>query len=220
MGRTTLIQGKKHILSRLIDSNENAKSSPEVESICNLCKSVVGRGLGHECTRASYNDNIEKIIRQSSGRTLNRILQTSLKTSFKRAGIEPRGGEMKLPRVGKKGGKGGLKLVVGTKCHRFVPPRRFTRKDLLKLQVEYSLSDRQTLGYAKASRVIHGRRSVEPSFDKALVERNHLTDQFFEIKSKEFEKLPSKQKKMSLVAGEKMKLETITRTGVNLNLKF
>ena len=149
VGRTTLWQEKEEMLKSLVFSTEETTppNSPEptVRKVCQVCRSVVGPGLSHTCSRATLNRNVEKLVKNSSVRTLNRILQVSLKTTFKRTRTGMKGSKLKLPRVGSAGGSGGLQVTVGQKFQRYVPPRRFTADDLMRLQVNLNLSDKVTM---------------------------------------------------------------------------
>ena len=148
LGRTTLIQERGDLLARTVFRTEDGTCTSHqdktVKQVCQICQSVVGPGLAHDCTRSTYNRNIGELVRNSSERTLNRLLHISLKITFKNKGLSLKGDKIKLPRVGS-AGRSGLEIMVGTKTHRYIPPRQYSTDNLLKLQIKLSLSDKETL---------------------------------------------------------------------------
>ena len=183
VGRASLWQDKKELLDKWVFSSTDNKAppatqEPAVSKQCLICMSYVGKGLSHICTKGTFDKNIVDLVRQSSEGTLNRIMQTSIKTKFKQSAVNIRGGQLKLPRIGSSG-TSGLLVTVGTKQSHYVPPRKFSHSDLMNLQVTFNLSDKVTFGLAQAQRVVHGRKSVEFCLKAALFEGNHKLDHFF-----------------------------------------
>ena len=113
-----------------------------VTKVCQKCRSVVGPGLSDIYSNTTLNNNIDELVRSSSEKTLNRLLQVSLKTTFEKSNLSLAGGVVKLPRVGSCGSSG-LQLVVGQKYQ--LPPRKFMTDDIMKIQTKLNLSDKATL---------------------------------------------------------------------------
>jgi hypothetical protein len=62
----------------------------------------------------------------------------------------------------------------------------FSHQDLLSIQKENKLSDRQTANVAKDIRVVAGRSSVEPGFKQVQVAQNRVESEFFHVQNLQF----------------------------------
>ena len=177
IGRLNGHSYKNHVLSitepvgrpRLYD----APPEPEPIVVCSVCLSTYGKGLNHNCTKESKRSNVVDIIRNSSGRSKEKIVSSQLKEVFDEKGVSTRGGTSTL-------GSGGTAITatVGKPKHKKKPPPKFTNESLNRLQLKIGASSNNMTVVGNYLRVHCGRPSVHKLEDHMTERNQKLLDKF------------------------------------------
>ena len=68
----------------------------QVTSRCTSCRSIVGKGKSHKCTKTKNQDNLHKLVKQSSLKSKEKVGSNILKTIFEEKITSTRGGTVQL----------------------------------------------------------------------------------------------------------------------------
>ena len=128
------------------------------------------------------------MIKRVSPCTRQKLIGVALSKELQEAGESKQGGIIKI-----KTGKGRFKTEVRVGKQKVkVNKTRFNIQAMKKLQVAFDLTDKTLLGFARAHRVVHGRKSVEPGLQKSLEDRNKKFDDHFQVIIKMMKRKPTK----------------------------
>lgn len=149
------------------------QQEPAPLTVCSICLSNYGPGKNHTCSKNSRRNNLEELIRSSSGRSRGKVLAGQLKEVFAEQGVTTKGGTVELET-----GTKPIKATLGVKQK---PQPFFSTEAMNKLQAKLGVSDRKMLDAAHFLRVYCGRASVT-DLKLQMNKRNHMLDQFFTSK--------------------------------------
>ena len=155
---------------------------------CVNCETWVGKGKPHICNKTTRLENMSCMIKRVSPCTRQKLIGVALSKELQEAGESKQGGIIKI-----KTGKGRFKTEVRVGKQKVkVNKTRFNIQAMKKLQVAFDLTDKTLLGFARAHRVVHGRKSVEPGLQKSLEDRNKKFDDHFQVIIKMMKRKPTK----------------------------
>ena len=155
---------------------------------CVKCETWVGKGKPHNCSKNTSLENMSRMIKRVSPCTRQKLIGVALSKELQEAGESKQGGIIKI-----KAGKGRFKTEVRVGKQKVkVNKTRFNIQAMKKLQVAFDLTDKTLLGFARAHRVVHGRKSVEPGLQKSLEDRNKKFDDHFQVIIKMMKRKPTK----------------------------
>ena len=137
----------------------------------------MGKGKPHISSKTTRLENMSRMIKMVSPCTRQKLIGVALSKELQEAGESKQGGIIKI-----KAGKGRFKTEVRVGKQKVkVNKTRFNIQAMKKLQVAFDLTDKSLLGFARAYRVVHGRKSVEPGLQKSLEDRNKKFDDHFQV---------------------------------------
>lgn len=142
--------------------------------VCSLCHGQFGRGIKHQCGRASKRDNLEDLLRNTSEKSKERVISSQLKEVFVAKGATTKGGTVTLATGGTP-----VQATLG-KLHQ-KPDIKFSQEALNKLQSSIGASDRKMNIVANFLRGECGRASVV-KIQEEMMERNKKLSRHFESK--------------------------------------
>ena len=181
LARATLHWETKALLEQFISSPSTPSApSPEYIKICKVCLSQIGQGLSHTCSKSTFREKISDLVREKSEKTKGRVVSTLLKGVYDDQNVDKEGGTVHLATGSKP-----LKVTLGAEAAGLMGRRKFfSHKDLVQIKTNRNLSDKEILGLATDIRGVFGRNAVESGLKAAIIEKNHVLDHIYDIKTK------------------------------------
>ena len=114
------------------------KVSPPARAIpvCSKCRTLLGKGVSHICSKVQKQENILKIVRSSSRKSKSKVTSKILKGICSDDGVSTSGGTVSLSTGGTL-----LQVQVGKPRITAKVPR-FSHESLKRLQTVHNFSDR------------------------------------------------------------------------------
>ena len=115
----------------------NPKSPPQKTlAVCNKCWGETGKGIYHNCKKATKRENITNIVKNTSRKSKAKVTSSTLKVIAEEQQVSTRGGVVNLQTGSKP-----LPVQIGTpKVKPKVP--KFSHENLKRLQAANNLSDK------------------------------------------------------------------------------
>ena len=143
--------------------------------ICSECKGEIARGKPHKCGTAARHSNLADLAADASVRSRQVLARTSLRSLAAEFNVSA-GQNLALA----SGGSRPMNIVIGT-SRRKAPTPQFSHQSLTRVQTALGLSGNKTLQLSQAIRSVFGRNSVESHLAKAIVSRNCVLEDLFEV---------------------------------------
>lgn len=163
------------------------------EKRCSECLQLISRGVNHTCSSAieTVVDIIQtKFIPKKQEQVLSSLLKLKVKNVKDiKEGQQP----IQLSQVRGKA----LPVIVKPAQKKKVSP--MPAEKMSELQRNFNLTNRQTIGIAKAFRQgVQSRKAVESNFEQKLNISSHILDVYFETQKLDFLKKTKKEEVMSV----------------------
>ena len=164
-------------------SNAFTDEKPQAITICSKCLTQLGKGKSHMCTVTSRADNIQSFVATSpTTATRDHVAAAILKEKESESGTS----NFKLSHV--TGGRP-FSVEMNPSQESKLKQPVFTHQIMSYMQNSLNLSNRKVLKVSKTMREATGRKAIEPHLKPMLHEKNHMFDEYFDVKYIDFVKI-------------------------------
>ena len=169
----------------------DANSIPSQIKVCSQCLSEISAGKEHKCTHTTNQQNLVKLLSQSSPTTQQKVTTKSLDNLYEMKGVK-KGETVQLTTMGRD-----IQVTLGKPSEKKLKPM-FSHDDLIKLQVSQNMTNNDILAVGGMIRVITGRKNVEVGFKGALKENNNKMRELFTGSEETFKEKPKVDKNKTM----------------------
>ena len=151
-----------------------AKAEPKKSVVrCAECHSILGRGLPHNCTKTTRNENAKEMVREFSGEGQRHVTSKLLNEFCEEEGVDKRHGTLKL-----NSGNKTKTVTIGPQK----PQPQIAVQDLIDFGNARNFSDEALMDTATFVRRSLGEKYVEENLEKALPKVKLQLKDFFVLK--------------------------------------
>ena len=151
-----------------------AEAQPKKRIVrCGECHSILGRGLPHNCTKTTRNENAKEMVREFSGEGQRRVASKLLNEFAEDEGVDKRHGTLTL-------NSGNKEKIVTMGPQK--PQPQIAVQDLIDFGNDRNFSDEALMDTARFVRRSVGKNYVEKNLEKTLPKVKLQLKDFFVLK--------------------------------------